>query len=159
VEATDPPRPHRRRRILGSTLGTASAAAILLTGCAAATNSLHPGRQTLRVAGTPELGPILVDGHGRTLYQFAADPPGRSTCYGACASIWPPATTVGPPRVGPNVPAGTASTITRRGGRAQLAYNGQPLYYYQADTAPGDAYGQGLSQFGAAWYVVFTSGG
>jgi predicted lipoprotein with Yx(FWY)xxD motif len=158
VVATDPSHPHRRRRTLGITLGTAGAA-MLLAGCAAATNSLHPGRQVLSAAGNPELGPILVDEHGRTLYQFAADPPGRSTCYGACASIWPPATTEGPPRAGSGVAPGALATLTRRDGRAQLAYNDQPLYYYQADTAPGDASGQGLTQFGAGWYVVFTSGG
>jgi predicted lipoprotein with Yx(FWY)xxD motif len=104
------------------------------------------------------LGPVLVDEDGQTLYEFAADPPGRSTCYGACASIWPPVTTEAPPVAAPGVPKNKLSTITRRSGRTQLAYNGQPLYYYQADTEAGDAYGQGLDQFGAPWFAVSLRG-
>jgi predicted lipoprotein with Yx(FWY)xxD motif len=136
----------------------ATVAALALAGCGAATNSLHPGRETLTAASNPRLGTILVDDEGQTVYEFAADPPGRSTCYGACASIWPPVTTEAPPQAGHGAAAGKLSTITRRDGRTQLAYNGQPLYYYQADTAPGDADGEGLDQFGARWYVVFLSG-
>jgi predicted lipoprotein with Yx(FWY)xxD motif len=146
-----------RRPVLSVVAGFA-AFGMLLSGCGAATNSLHPGRETVTAASLPKLGTVLVDGEGQTIYEFAADPPGRSTCYGACASIWPPVTTEAPPRAGQGVPKSKLSAITRRDGRTQLAYNGQPLYYYQADTEHGDAYGEGLDQFGARWYVVFLSG-
>ena len=35
-----------------------------------------------------ELGRLLVDGRGRTLYLFEKDKHGRSTCTGKCASFW-----------------------------------------------------------------------
>jgi predicted lipoprotein with Yx(FWY)xxD motif len=37
------------------------------------------------------LGTVLVNGQGLTLYMFVPDHQrGRSTCYNACASSWPP---------------------------------------------------------------------
>src|SRR5437868_2331927 len=43
------------------------------------------------------LGPTLVDGTGHTLYLFRSDTPTMSTCYGSCASIWPPASAASTP--------------------------------------------------------------
>jgi predicted lipoprotein with Yx(FWY)xxD motif len=45
--------------------------------------------------GNTNLGKILVDAQGRTLYLFEKDKGARSTCFGACASAWPPLTTTG----------------------------------------------------------------
>ena len=42
---------------------------------------------TAKVAG---VGTVLTTGSGLTLYRFTDDPPGKSTCTGACAKIWPP---------------------------------------------------------------------
>jgi predicted lipoprotein with Yx(FWY)xxD motif len=39
------------------------------------------------VASSSELGEILVDGSGRTLYLFEADKEGSSTCYDKCAQV------------------------------------------------------------------------
>ena len=36
------------------------------------------------------LGRILVDGRGHTVYLFAKDAQGKSTCSGKCAAFWPP---------------------------------------------------------------------
>ena len=47
------------------------------------------------MANNSELGKILVDGSGRTLYLFEADKEGSSTCYDRCAQVWPPLTTLG----------------------------------------------------------------
>jgi predicted lipoprotein with Yx(FWY)xxD motif len=41
--------------------------------------------------GRTKLGTVLVDGKGRTLYLFEKDKGSASSCYGACASVWPPA--------------------------------------------------------------------
>jgi predicted lipoprotein with Yx(FWY)xxD motif len=35
------------------------------------------------------LGQILVDDKGMTLYMFANDTNGQSSCYDACAQSWP----------------------------------------------------------------------
>ena len=33
-----------------------------------------------------------------------------------------------------------------------------PLYYFTADAAAGTAHGQGVTAFGAEWYVVSANG-
>ena len=35
---------------------------------------------------------------------------------------------------------------------------GHPLYYFVKDKDAGDAYGEGLKNFGAEWYVLAPSG-
>jgi predicted lipoprotein with Yx(FWY)xxD motif len=113
--------------------------------------------QTVGVT-TGKLGTFLVDSKGKTLYLFVADKGSQSTCNGACASVWPPATTTGQPMAGPNVTQAKLGTTMRSDGKLQLTYNGHPLYYYVADTKTGDTTGQGLNQFGALWWVVAPSG-
>jgi predicted lipoprotein with Yx(FWY)xxD motif len=105
-----------------------------------------------------KLGTFLVDSKGKTLYLFEADKGNNSSCNGACASVWPPATTSGPPTAGPNVTAAKLGTTMRSDGKLQMTYNGHPLYYYVADTKTGDTTGQGLNQFGALWYVLAPNG-
>ncbi|MFG2846378.1 hypothetical protein ACGF12_24865 [Kitasatospora sp. NPDC048296] len=93
-------------------------------------------------------GQILVDADGHTLYLFARDTPNTSTCYGRCASIWPPLrTTVG-------VNSSQLGTTKRADGTVQVTYNGSPLYYYVGDTKPGDVTGDGIFSCGAMWYAV-----
>lgn len=113
-------------------------------------------RLTLRSAG--DLGKILADGKGRTLYLFEADESAQSTCKGACAGVWPPLITQGAPEAGQGVDASKLSTTTREDGKKQVVYNDHPLYTYKGDGAAGDTNGQGLDQFGARWYVLDASG-
>jgi hypothetical protein len=47
--------------------------------------------------------------------------------------------------------SGTLSAIDRTDGSQQMTYNDIPLYYYAADTKPGDTTGQDV---GDVWYVV-----
>lgn len=105
------------------------------------------------------LGTILVGPNGRTLYLFEKDKGPVSTCYGPCASVWPPFDTVGTPRAGPGVQASLLGTTKRTGGKTEVTYAGHPLYFYAGDGAPGQTTGQGLSQFGAPWFVLSPSGG
>jgi len=104
------------------------------------------------------VGNALVDGQGRTLYLFEADKSAMSTCNGACASIWPPATTSGKPKAGAGVDAAKLGTTKRSNGTLEVTYNGHPLYRYVPDTKPGQDAGQGLNQFGAKWYVLAATG-
>ena len=57
-----------------------------------------------------DLGKILVDAQGRTLYLWEADTGTASTCSGACASAWPPLTTTGQPMAGSGVSASKLGT-------------------------------------------------
>jgi len=104
------------------------------------------------------LGRYLVDSQGRTLYLFEKDTGTTSTCSGACASAWPPATTSGHATAGSGVKAALLGTTARSDGSSQLTYHGHPLYRYAGDQAPGDTNGQGLTQFGGGWYVVSPAG-
>lgn len=107
---------------------------------------------TVQVAEHPQLGRILVDARGRTLYVFLRDEPNVSNCYDQCAQTWPPLLLSGSeqPSAGPGV-GGELGTTTRRDNTRQVTYNGMPLYFYVRDDDPGDAYGQGV---GNVWFVV-----
>ena len=104
------------------------------------------------------LGTVLVDTKGRTLYLFEADKTTKSTCYGACAGIWPPLAAGGAPKAGPHVVTSELGTTKRTDGTSEVTYHGHPLYYYAGDAQPGDTNGQALNQFGAEWYVLAPSG-
>jgi predicted lipoprotein with Yx(FWY)xxD motif len=112
---------------------------------------------TVTVTGSP-LGQLLVDGSGRTLYLFKADKSTISTCYDACADAWPPLLTTAAPSPGTNINAPDLATSARRDGTAQVTFHGHPLYRFVGDAKPGDTNGQGLSAFGARWYVVGADG-
>ena len=115
-----------------------------------------PSGYTIRAKTSP-LGQIIVDSRGRTVYLFEKDSHGSSTCYGACAGIWPPLTTTSTPKATGGLTA-QVGTVKRTDGTMQVTYNGHPLYYYAGDTASGQTKGEGLDQFGAAWDVLSPAG-
>jgi predicted lipoprotein with Yx(FWY)xxD motif len=90
-----------------------------------------------------------------SLYLFTKDSPGTTTCYGNCATAWPPLLTTGKPVAGNGVDVSKFGTITRTDGTTQVTYNGWPLYYYVKDHQPGDTTGQGV---GSVWYLVSPTG-
>jgi predicted lipoprotein with Yx(FWY)xxD motif len=126
-----------------------AALALLAAGCGGAASPAHTATVG---AGHTRLGTVLVDGGGRTLYEFEKDKGPASRCSGACASVWPPLT--GKPDAGGGVAAAKLGT-TAGGG---VTYAGHPLYTYAGDGKPGDVKGQDLDQFGAEWYVLAPSG-
>ncbi len=79
---------------------------------------------------------VLADASGLTLYTYAADTPGKSTCTSDCAKDWPPALAPAKP-----VLFGAWSVITRDDGTKQWAYQGKPLYTSSKDVDPGSWYG------------------
>ncbi len=107
---------------------------------------------------TSSLGRVLTDGQGRTLYLFEADKPNLSELSTAGLSIWPPFAATGKPQAGSGALAAKLGTITGADGKPQVTYDRHPLYYYVADTKPGQTKGQALNQFGAEWYVLAPSG-
>ena len=142
--------------------GLATAAA-LLAALAAATSAAASGRGSATTGTVVDVaksrfGTILVDGAGRTLYDFPPDKGTTSVCYGACAALWPPLTTKGKPHAGPGVRASLLGTTRRRDGTLEVTYGGHPLYYYVADRKRGQFSGQGLNQFGAPWWVISPAG-
>jgi predicted lipoprotein with Yx(FWY)xxD motif len=113
---------------------------------------------SIGAANEGDLGTILVDSNGRTLYLFRKDSGSKSTCFGACASAWPPLRATGEPTVSGGASASLIGTSTRSDGKQQVTYNGHPLYLYAGDEKAGDTRGQGLTDFGAGWYVLSPAG-
>ena len=148
----------------------AGAAAVVLTalatvGCggggygdSAATAAASGQNATIGAANEGEVGTILVDSKRHTLYLFRRDSGPESTCFGACASAWPPLRATGKPTVGGRAHASLVGTTTRSDGEQQVTYNGHPLYLYAGDEKAGDTRGQGLTDFGASWYVLGPAG-
>lgn len=101
-----------------------------------------------------DLGSILADADGMTLYLFEADKGSTSTCYDDCAATWP-ALVAEAPTGGDGIDASLLGTTERDDGTTQVTYAGHPLYYYAADDAAGDVTGQGVSD---VWFVVGTDG-
>ena len=111
---------------------------------------------TVQVRSHPDLGEVLVDSEGRTLYMFASDTRGEgaSTCSGGCANAWPPLTVEETATAGEGVTAGL-TTFEREDGSTQVAADGWPLYYFASDENPGDANGQGAND---VWWVLRPDG-
>jgi predicted lipoprotein with Yx(FWY)xxD motif len=100
-----------------------------------------------------DLGTILVDDGGKTLYLFVPDAQGASTCYDDCEANWPPF--AGEVSAGEGVDESLLGTTERTDGTVQATYNGWPLYYFAADAAAGETNGQGISD---VWWVVDAEG-
>jgi predicted lipoprotein with Yx(FWY)xxD motif len=100
-----------------------------------------------------DLGEVLVDADGMTLYLFTSDSEDSSSCSDVCADTWPPLT--GDAVAGDGIDAEALSTFERDDGTTQLSYHGHPLYLFAGDTAPGDTEGHGLTD---SWFAVTPDG-
>jgi len=107
-----------------------------------------------------EVGQVLVDAEGMTLYYFQKDQQGsgKSKCEGACAEAWPPLITEGEPEAMKGVKASMLGTIERKDGTSQVTYAGWPLYTFVEDTKPGEDNGTDSKAFGASWYPLHSNG-
>jgi predicted lipoprotein with Yx(FWY)xxD motif len=87
---------------------------------------------------------------GRTLYTFDKDAAGKSNCNGGCAAAWPPFMAKDGAQA-----AGDYRVITREDGNKQWTLNDKPLYFFAADSQPGDIKGDGQ---GGVWHAVKNAG-
>lgn len=117
----------------------------------AAGETMGPGPE-VSVADT-ELGPILVDGEGMTLYLFTPDSPNTSTCFDDCLAAWP--ALEGEPTAGEGTDDSLLGSFERDDGTIQATYDGWPLYYFAQDQAPGDVTGQAVND---VWWVINADG-
>lgn len=120
---------------------------VLLTACGP--GALYGGSSTVSVKNNNALGNHLAATNGFTLYTFANDVGGISNCNGDCATTWPPLLETNP--ASPAGLGGSLTTVARADGSRQVAYNGQPLYFFSGDKNPGDTNGQGI---GGVWFVA-----
>jgi predicted lipoprotein with Yx(FWY)xxD motif len=100
---------------------------------------------------------VIFASNNRVLYMFGADHGTSSTCYGVCASAWPPLLSKTTPSVGAGLNPALLGTTRRNDGSVQITYGGHPLYYYSGDS-PGKIMCQAANMHGGFWYVVNADG-
>ena len=134
-----------------STGGSSSSGGSASPAASATANSSGTALRTTTIGGVK----VLTNAKGFTLYWFVPDTSTKSNCNGGCASFWPPVK--GPATAGSGV-TGKLATIKRDDGSTQASYDGHPLYTYVADTAPGQAKGNGINVSGGVWHEMTASG-
>lgn len=127
-------------------------------GSKPAAETTSGGDGIVSAAKAGDLGTVLVDSEGMTLYDFHKDKGSKSACYGACAAAWPPLLTEGNPQAQGAADRSLLGTTKRNDGTIQVTYDGWPLYTYAGDQKPGDANGNDISQYGAQWYALLPNG-
>ncbi|MEO8412670.1 MAG: hypothetical protein ABI472_03390 [Ginsengibacter sp.] len=110
------------------------------------------------------LGQYLTNNNGLTLYIFANDADGASSCTGGCELTWPAFNTVlVTAKIDKGLNAIDFATITNAGGKKQVTYKGWPLYTYSPSTdnsygiphnvaeTAGSTKGDGV---GGTWFIA-----
>ncbi|TMR05510.1 hypothetical protein ETD83_06175 [Actinomadura soli] len=105
--------------------------------------------------GQSDLGPIITDRSGRSLYAFTKDKAGTSVCEGECIATWPALAGKVKVTLGEGVERSLVKHYQRSEGTFQATYGDWPLYYYAGDAQPGDLDGQGVD---GEWFVVGVDG-
>ncbi|HEV3323192.1 MAG TPA: hypothetical protein VG147_13505 [Solirubrobacteraceae bacterium] len=115
---------------------------------------------SVSVRTLPNVGAVLVNSGGHTLYTFAPDNHSKVTCVSSCASVWPPLKLAsGETAAGsPQLKASLLSSDPDPEGGSVITYAGWPLYTYEADSAAGQDNGQTIEANGGHWYVIAPSG-
>jgi predicted lipoprotein with Yx(FWY)xxD motif len=138
--------------------GSSASSAPLKSGVAGAQHSTSSGAvKTRRIKG---LGVVLVNPKGRTLYVFMRDKQRHVTCTASCARYWPPLKWKGSsqPTAGGLAKSKFLGSDKDPAGGKVVTYNKWPLYTYVADSAAGQANGEGVNLNGGRWYVISPAG-
>jgi predicted lipoprotein with Yx(FWY)xxD motif len=108
----------------------------------------------LEVAAPPGAKVAIADETGKAVYVLDA------ACTGDCLTQFTPVPGHSTVKAGDTaVKATLTGSTTGPNGAKQATYNGQPLYYYSGDAAPGDQKGAGKKVGGATASLVNASGG
>ncbi|SEP35213.1 COG4315 family predicted lipoprotein [Amycolatopsis saalfeldensis] len=115
-----------------------------------------PAHAALRAARPFDLGPMVVDGSGFTVYGYDRDSsaPSRSACDDACAQIWQPVRASSEVALS-GIDRNLVASLTRRDGTDQVTLAGWPLYRFTGDRMPGETAGQGKN---GAWFPLTPEG-
>jgi predicted lipoprotein with Yx(FWY)xxD motif len=155
------------RKAMPLALGLCAMVALAACGSSGKTATVTPGAQPAAAttvaptSSTPpvvmtasiSLGTILVDAKGMTLYTLTSG--GKPVaCTGQCATFWPPLMLASGMMTAMGAPGVTGLGTATAGAGLQVTANGDPLYRFSKDVAPGDTNGDGISSFGGTWHVV-----
>jgi predicted lipoprotein with Yx(FWY)xxD motif len=150
-------------RLLKTLVGVA-VLALVTAACGAASTQTGQGRAAaspsprpvLNETADPNLGQILIDSQGRTLYHFLPEKDGKVQCTGQCAGTWLPVLVKG--TTAPSHDAalsGSVGTVARPDGTTQVTYYEWPLYTFSGDKSPGETSGQAVA---GMWFAQTASG-
>jgi predicted lipoprotein with Yx(FWY)xxD motif len=142
--------------------------ALALSACAAKSDAGQPVAEKpaagdsqsvkLVVAQVGNLGSVVTDQNGHTLYRFDKDKakPPVSNCKEDCAVAWPPMTVTDLSQVKlQNVNKSLVGVLEREDGTKQLTLGGWALYRFRDDKKAGDAKGQGMN---GTWFASTPEG-
>ncbi|MFD4871338.1 SCO0930 family lipoprotein [Streptomyces sp. NPDC058412] len=110
----------------------------------------------LGVNQNAQLGPILADAEGRTLYRFDKDSawPMKIGCVDGCTDTWKPAKPVDKANVN-GIAAELVGKVKRPDGTEQLTIDCWPVYTFTGDKEPGDISGHNNK---GLWFAVTDKG-
>lgn len=125
-------------------LNSPASAVVDESGCALAEQLEEvTGNGSILVAGKDAINP------GFTLYVFANDAINNgSVCNDGCAVNWPPLLVTDSAASGVE----NLTTVVRKDGTLQAAYNGKPLYYFINDEAIGEQRGSRINNWDVQEY-------
>ncbi|MEU9087883.1 SCO0930 family lipoprotein [Streptomyces sp. NPDC048357] len=110
----------------------------------------------LAIANNDQLGGVLTDSAGLTLYRFDKDTakPPKSNCDGDCEKTWP-VVAAGDATAAAGMDPSLLGEVVRSDGSKQLTVAGWPAYRFNKDTKAGDFNGQGV---GGVWFALAPDG-
>ncbi|WP_030157559.1 SCO0930 family lipoprotein [Streptomyces sp. NRRL S-244] len=125
-------------------------------GAGTAAGADAKGAGQLAVAQNEQIGALLTDSAGFTLYRFDKDTakPPKSNCDGDCAKAWP-AVPAGDATAAAGMDAALLGEVVRTDGSKQLTVAGWPVYRFGKDTKAGETNGQGV---GGTWFAFAPDG-
>ncbi|MFD5885646.1 SCO0930 family lipoprotein [Streptomyces sp. NPDC060334] len=121
---------------------------------AAAAKAAPAGQLALR--DIPEVGKVVTDSAGATLYRFDKDTPKppKSNCEGGCAATWP-VVSADDAKASAGIDPSMLGSVERADGTKQLTLGGWPVYRYSKEGKAGEAKGEGV---GGTWHALAADG-
>lgn len=147
----------RMRRTVGATLFSAG----VVVGFAAPVhaNADEPaGPEPILAKQVSDLGEIVVDARGMTVYAFQGDTLATSGCGERCLQKWPAVAAPDPLPAQVAGVDGVLGVYLRPDGTRQLTLNSRPLYTFIQDQTVGQHEGVGKELANSKWGIVQSDG-
>jgi predicted lipoprotein with Yx(FWY)xxD motif len=150
----------KRTHIFLAGVLASAASASAVAGAQAGLPTAHASHAAKVELRHTELGKVLVDSSGDTLYRFTKDSHNKDACQSIskCSGTWPALSTSARPVAGPGVKSSLLSTIKLSDGARQVTYAGHPLYRYAETSEAGETAYVGAEEFGGKWYALNAAG-
>lgn len=155
------------RRVL---LGLGGVAALTIAACGSESGSAQSGGQddqggsaaggVVMTKDMPDVGTVLVDKQGKTVYFTDTDSPDSIKCTADCLELWVPVMADSETPQGPVADLGAVKRPDD--GKMQLTYQGKPLYTFTLDSSDKPVSGHNATDsFGGVeftWHAVVING-